>query len=612
MHALSRLSESNRGLIQQIAEELDPFSLNWLSGYLAGVAQVRNGGAQAQAAPSPELSLVPAASAPSQKPATIVFGSQTGNAQHVAEAFAQRCEAAGIPVRLLRADRYPTRELKDERLLYVIMSTQGEGDPPDDSIAFFEFLSGARAPKLPKLKYGVLGLGDSSYPLFCGIAEKIDQRLQALGAERIQETGLADLDIATVAGPWQDKAFALLEQDRQAAAPAVTPAAAPGGNVTVLGAQSRANAYTREKPFLATVLQSQPITGRGSSRDIRHYELSLEGSGLKYQPGDALGVWPTQNENLVQAVIQTLKLDPQEQVAIQDNSRSLQDWLRHYRELTQLTKPFLAELAKRNNDPVLQAAVGPEGLPTLQELLGTHQVLDVLQRFPAAWSAAELVAALRPLAPRMYSIASSQSEVDEEVHLTVAKVQYQFNEQDRWGVASDYLARLAEGDTVPVFIDPNTRFRLPEDPGRDVIMIGPGTGVAPFRAFVQERAAQGGEGRNWLFFGNPHFHSDFLYQTEWQRALQDGQLHQLDLAFSRDQQEKIYVQHRLLEKAAEVYAWIQGGAHIYVCGDAARMAKDVHQALQDIARQQGGLDAEQARAWLEELSAQGRYARDVY
>ncbi|WP_341668294.1 assimilatory sulfite reductase (NADPH) flavoprotein subunit [Alcaligenes sp. SDU_A2] len=603
MHALSRLSESNRGLIQQIAEELDPFSLNWLSGYLAGVAQVRNGGALTQPTSAPELSLVPT---PAQKPATIIFGSQTGNAQRVAQAFAQRCEAAGIAVRLLRADRYPTRELKDERLLYIVISTQGEGDPPDDSIAFFEFLSGARAPKLPALKYGVLGLGDSSYPLFCGIAEKIDQRLQTLGAQRLQDTGLADLDIDTVAGPWQDQAFALLDKDRQAAAPTAT------SNITVLDTHARGSTYSREKPFQATVLQNQSITARDSTRDIRHYELSLEGSGLSYQPGDALGVWPTQNETLVQAVIQTLQLDPQEPVTVQEHSRSLQEWLRHYRELTQLTKPFLLELAKRNNDPALQAAVSPDGLPALQELLGTHQVLDVLKRFPAAWTAGELVAALRPLAPRMYSIASSQSEVDEEVHLTVANVQYQFNEQDRWGVASDYLARLAEGDTVPVFVDPNTRFRLPEDTSRDVIMIGPGTGVAPFRAFVQERSAQGGDGRNWLFFGNPHFHSDFLYQTEWQRALQDGQLHQLDLAFSRDQQEKIYVQHRLLEKAADIYAWIQGGAHIYVCGDASRMAKDVHQALQEIARRQGGLDAEQARAWLEDLSAQGRYARDVY
>ncbi|MGO3132276.1 MAG: assimilatory sulfite reductase (NADPH) flavoprotein subunit [Alcaligenes sp.] len=609
MHALSRLSEANRTAIAQITDELDPLSLNWLSGYLAGVAQVRHTGLPAHAPAAPELSLVPAANAPAQRPATIVFGSQTGNAQRVAEAFAQRCEVAGIPVRLLRADRYPTRELKDERLLYVVISTQGEGDPPDDSIAFFEFLSGARAPKLPELKFGVLGLGDSSYPLFCGIAEKIDQRLLALGAERIVDAGLADLDIDTVAAPWQEKAFDLLQADHQAhAASAPT---AQSSNVTVLETQARSS-YTRDNPFQATILQNQNITGRESTRNIHHYELSLEGSGLTYQPGDALGVWPTQNEKLVEALIQALKLDPQEVVTLQDKSHSVQEWLRHYRELTQLTKPFLVELSKRNSDAILQTAVGPDGLSTLQELLQTHQALDVLQRFPATWSAAELIQALRPLTPRMYSIASSQSEVDEEVHLTVANVQYQFNEQDRWGVTSDYLARLNEGDTVPVFIDPNTRFRLPEDSSRDVIMIGPGTGVAPFRAFVQERGIQGGEGRNWLFFGNPHFHSDFLYQTEWQRALQDGQLQHLDLAFSRDQENKVYVQHRLLEKAAEIYAWIQGGAHIYVCGDATHMAKDVHQTLQEIARKEGGLDADQARSWLEELSAQGRYARDVY
>jgi len=236
----------------------------------------------------------------------------------------------------------------------------------------------------------------------------------------------------------------------------------------------------------------------------------------------------------------------------------------------------------------------------------------VLRKHPAAWTAEALVKALRPLAPRLYSIASSQSSVDEEVHLTVANVDYDFDGQARSGAASGYLSRLAEGERVRIFIEENSRFRLPPDHSRDVIMIGPGTGVAPFRAFVQERAAHGANGRNWLFFGNPHFDSDFLYQTEWQAALRDGHLHRLDLAFSRDQEQKIYVQDRLLERAADLYAWIQGGAHIYVCGDANRMAKDVHQALQRIARQEGGLDPAQAKHWLEELAAQGRYARDVY
>lgn len=606
MPALSRLSETTRGLLNQIADELDPSSLNWISGYLAGVAHVRSNGAQTSLTQS-NLALVPNSAAPAidQKPATILFGSQTGNAQRIAEEFALRLQQAGIPHRIVRADRYKTRELKDEHLLYVVISTQGEGDPPDDSIAFFEFLSGARAPKLGHLKYGVLGLGDSSYPLFCGIAEKIDARLSELGAQRLLATGLADLDIETVATPWQNQAFELLQQEQQSQTTAQS-------NVTVLDATTRSSQYSRTRPYQATVLAHQVITGRDSTKDIRHYELSLEDSGIQYQPGDALGVWPRQNPKLVAAVIEHLGLDPQEIVRVQDQEHSVETWLSQYRELTQLTKPFLTELGKRNTSSDLQQALTTEGLSQLQALLQTHQVLDALQRFPSTWSATELVTALRPLAPRMYSIASSQSVVDEEVHLTVANVQYEFNEQARWGVTSDYLAHVAEGDTVSIFIDANSRFRLPEDNDRDIIMIGPGTGIAPFRAFLQERGINGGAGKNWLFFGNPHFHSDFLYQTELQRALEEGELQRLDVAFSRDQADKVYVQHRLLEQAAEVYAWIQGGAHVYVCGDANHMAKDVHQALQDIAQQAGGLNPEQARAWLDELAAQGRYARDVY
>lgn len=606
MPALSRLSATTQGLINQIADELDPAALNWISGYLAGVAHARTSGATASLAQN-GLALVPSIAAPAaeHKPATILFGSQTGNAQRVAEQFALRLQQAGIAHRLLRADRYKTRELKDEQLLYVVISTQGEGDPPDDSIAFFEFLSGARAPKLGHLKYGVLGLGDSSYPLFCGIAEKIDARLNELGAQRLLDTGLADLDIETVAIPWQNQAFELLEQEQVKQTTAQS-------NVTVLGPATHQNQYSRTAPYLATVLAHQIITGRDSSKDIRHYELSLEGSGIRYQPGDALGIWPRQNPKLVTAVIEQLELDPTETVRVQDQEHSLETWLSQYRELTQLTKPFLTELAKRTNDSTLHQALSADGLSHLQRLLDTHQVIDALQRFPSQWTATDIVHSLRPLAPRMYSIASSQNVVDEEVHLTVANVQYTFNEQARWGVTTDYLANIAEGDTVSIFIDANTRFRLPEDPDRDIIMIGPGTGIAPFRAFLQERSFTAGQGRNWLFFGNPHFHSDFLYQTEWQRALEEGELQRLDVAFSREQPEKVYVQHRLLEQAADVYAWIQGGAHVYVCGDAKQMAKDVHQALQAIAQQAGGLTPEQARVWLDELAAQGRYARDVY
>ncbi len=597
MLAPSYLPESKHPLITELADSLDNSALSWLSGYFAGVAQ----GRQAEPVTAPVISAVTEAG--TAKRLTILYGSQTGNAKRVAEALSERISGDGLQVRLVRADRYATRELKDEDLLYIVMSTQGDGEPPDDSLAFVEFLNSRRAPKLPQLKYAVLGLGDSSYPLFCGISQQIDARLQELGAERLQEAGTADLDIDTVALPWQTKA---LEQARKE----LKQNAVPTASVTAL--HPKTPTVTRDQPFLAELLLNQPITGRGSDKDIRHLEISLEGSPLSYRPGDALGVWPTQSDELVNRVLDTLKLDGATPVTLNGDTRELRTWLGSHRELTQITRPFLVAHAERAGNDALTALLQPEGIADFRRLLETRQLIDVLRTWPASWTAQALVQALRPLAPRMYSIASSQAAVDEEVHLTLAHVDYEQEGEARWGVASHFLTTLNEGDKLPIFIEENTRFRLPEDSSRDIIMIGPGTGIAPFRAFVQERAAAQATGRNWLFFGNPHFSTDFLYQTEWQRALQDGDLHRLDLAFSRDQSQKVYVQHRLLERAGDLYAWIQDGAHVYVCGDANHMAKDVHQALLQIAQQEGGLDETQARAWLDELAAQGRYARDVY
>ncbi len=597
MLAPSYLPEAKHKLLTELTDGLESNALSWLSGYFAGVAQ----GKQAGRGAPPAISAVAATHAARQL--TIVYGSQTGNAKRVAESLAERTGALGLNTRVVRADRYATRELKDEHLLYIVMSTQGEGEPPDDSLGFVEFLSSRRAPKLPQLKYAVLGLGDSSYPLFCGIAQNIDARLAELGAQRVHDLGTADLDIETVALPWQDATIALAQK-------ALKQGEAPGASVTPL--HPKAAKVSREQPYLAELLLNQAVTGRDSQKDVRHLEISLEGSQLSYQPGDALGVWPTQSGALVQAVLAALRLDAGEIVEFNKVSRSLKEWLTHHRELTQLTKPFLAAHAELAQSEALQALLQADAFDALKEFLGTRQLIDVLKEYPAKWTAQALVKALRPLTPSMYSIASSQAAVDAEVHLTLANVAYEYEGENRWGAASNFLSQLAEGDKLPIFIEENPRFRLPADHSRDVIMIGPGTGIAPFRAFVQERSAAGASGRSWLFFGNPHFASDFLYQTEWQRALKDGDLDRLDLAFSRDQGEKIYVQHRLLERAAELYDWIQGGAHIYVCGDATRMAKDVHQALLRIAQEEGGLDETQAKQWLDDLAAQGRYARDVY
>ena len=589
-----------------LVQGLDSPALQWLAGFMAGAAARGGLGAPQTATP-----VAAAAGVAVQQQLTIVYGSQTGNAKRVAEKLAGEVQAAGLPVRLVRADAYRTSDLKKEKFLYLVVSTHSEGDavePPDDSRGFYEFLMGKRAPQLPELSFGVLALGDSSYVDFCGIGRRIDERLAALGATRLIERADADVDLDYVATPWAAQA---LQHARTLLAPASqTPEKAAGAAVVAL--HPAHTAWSRERPFLAEVLVNQRIVGSGSEKDVRHIELSLAGSSLHYQPGDALGVWPAQAPELVQRVLQALALDGDASVTQGTETLALTEWLTHRRELTVLTRPFVAALAERGGHESLKALLQPEGSAELAKLLNTWQLIDLLRAWPAPWDAGSLVAALRPLAPRMYSIASSQAQVDEEVHLTVALVQFEKEGEARWGVGSRYLGGAQEGAQVPVFIEANERFRLPADGTRDLIMVGPGTGVAPFRAFVQQRQADGASGRHWLFFGNPHRHSDFLYQNEWLQALKEGQLTHLDVAFSRDQAEKVYVQHRLLERGAEVWQWLQGGAHFYVCGDAERMAGDVQRALAQIAVTHGGKTPEDAADWVKTLLLEGRYARDVY
>jgi sulfite reductase (NADPH) flavoprotein alpha-component len=594
---LSPLPEDKQPLVGRLVDGLDAPALQWLSGYIAGIASQRQ---SASRSTTPDAA---SASADAQNRLTVIYGSQTGNAKRLAEDLGRRASAAGLAVRVVRADVYPIRELKQERLLYIVISTQGDAEPPDDARAWIEYLRSARAPKLEHLHYAVLGLGDSTYPQFCAIGRQVDARLEALGAQRLFVAGEADVDLETIAQPWLEQA---LQQARtQLKAPAsvatVTPLRTARGNP----------AWHRDQPFSAPVLSNQRITGRGSYRDVRHLELSLEGSGLRYAPGDALGVWPTQSPALVEAVLTTLQLKGETAVKVNGEELPLRTWLAERRELTQLTRPFFAAHAELSGDNTLNKLLSADSRDALNELLSRWQVLDLLQRHTAQWSAQALVSALRPLAPRLYSIASSQATVGDEVHLTVSHVDYAFEGQARWGNASRYLSERNEGSSTPIFIETNDRFRLPADE-RDIVMIGAGTGIAPYRAFVQERAERGASGRNWLFFGNPHFHSDFLYQIEWQQALKKSQLQRLDLAFSRDQANKIYVQHRLLEQGRAVYEWLDGGAHLYVCGDALHMAKDVHKALIAVVAEHGKRSRDDAEAWLNELIQQGRYARDVY
>ncbi|MDH7454085.1 assimilatory sulfite reductase (NADPH) flavoprotein subunit [Luteimonas composti] len=590
----------------RLTQGLEPAGLWWLSGYAAGLAS-RGAAASAPGA-------APRAEAAEGARLTILYGSQTGNARRAAEALLAQVQAAGLPARLVRADAYATRELAGERLLYVVISTQGEGDPPDDAIGFVEFLQGRRAPKLPELRYAVLGLGDTSYADFCGIARRIDARLAELGAQRVAEPALADLDIDTVAAPWRESALAQAREH-------LKPAASPAAHVATVTPLRPAASWSHERPFPAEVLANQGLSGRefrGTGfrrygvvdKDVRHLELSLEGSALAYEPGDALGIRHRNPEALVAPVLEAARLDGDARVELEGETLPLSEWLATRRELTRLSRPTLAALAERSGADELRRLLEPTS-PDFAALLADHQLVDVLRRWPADWDAQALLAALRPQAQRLYSIASSRKRVGEEAHLTLDVVAYHAHGHPHLGAASGFLSALDEGAQVPVYIEPNERFRVPADGARDIIMIGPGTGVAPFRGFVQERAETGAGGRNWLFFGARHFNTGFLYQVEWQDALQRKELHRLDLAFSRDQERKVYVQDRLREQGRDLYDWLEGGAHLYVCG-AIAMGKDVHAALLDIVARQRGGDADAATEYLGRLQAEGRYARDVY
>ncbi|MBS0383206.1 MAG: assimilatory sulfite reductase (NADPH) flavoprotein subunit [Proteobacteria bacterium] len=605
------LPEPKARHLMSLAESLDGASLWWLSGYAAGLAQR----AAVDAIPA-----ISATDTQGEVRLSIVYGSQTGNAKRLAEQLARQVEGAGMTVRLLRADAYPLRELAKERLLYVVISTQGDGDPPDDARGFVDFLSGRRAPQLKALSFAVLGLGDSSYPQFCVIGQKLDARLAELGATRLFDMGTADLDIETVAEPWTRQA---LDSARSALQ---VPNIAT--NVTPLRphAEPVESSWSPTHPFTAEVLANQRITADGSSKDVRHIELDLTDAGFDYEPGDALGVVPRNPPELVDAILDALHLDGGTRIASAGETHLLREWLSSKRELTRLSRPFVAALAARSGDTALRELLQPELGEALRALLADRQPIDLLQQHPVEWTGEQLLAALRPLAPRLYSIASSRAVVGDEVHLTVAHVEYATDAGTHWGAASHWLATRTEGETVEVYLERNERFRLPADTERDIIMIGPGTGVAPFRAFVQQRARFGARGRNWLFFGNPHFRSGFLYQVEWQTALKNGSLQRLDLAFSRDAQEslhrdvrtlvepaprKIYVQQRLREQARELFAWLESGAHLYVCG-ATSMARDVENTLRDVIVEHGARTPEAADEYLTDLRDSRRYARDVY
>ncbi|MCU7974704.1 assimilatory sulfite reductase (NADPH) flavoprotein subunit [Shewanella sp. SW36] len=589
----SPLSQGQVEKLKQLTSELSAVQLAWVSGYLAATANAGQ--------------LAPVAQAQTAQTVTILYGSQTGNGRGVAKALADKAQAQGYAVNLASMGEYNVRQLKQEAVLLLVVSTHGEGEAPDDAIELHKFLASKRAPKLDNLHYSVLALGDSSYEFFCQTGKDFDARLAALGAKSLLPLIECDVDYEAAAGQWHADVLETVKPLIETSSASVVSI----GTAKAIGESE----FTKQNPYSAEVLVSQKITGRGSDRDVRHVEIDLGDSGLTYQAGDALGVWFSNNEVLVDEVLAGLSLVADELVTLGTESLSLKQALVDKKELTQLYPGLVKAWAELSGSAELLAL--SEDKEQVRHFILKHQFADLVTQYPLSnnsvtLNAAKLLELLRPLTPRLYSIASSQSEVETEVHLTVALVEDERHGSARFGGASHFLASAQEGTQVKVYVESNKHFRLPENPETPVIMVGPGTGVAPFRAFMQERVAQGIQGDSWLFFGNPHFEQDFLYQTEWQQYLKNGDLSRIDVAFSRDQAHKIYVQHRIKEQGQALWQWLQNGAHLYICGDAERMAKDVHQALIEVAVEVGGLNTEAAEAYFETLRSDKRYQKDVY
>ncbi|WAH51687.1 NADPH-dependent assimilatory sulfite reductase flavoprotein subunit [Pseudescherichia vulneris] len=595
--ALLPLNPEQLARLQAATTDLTPTQLAWVSGYFWGVLNQQPGAAALAAAPAPAV----------ETPTiTLLSASQTGNARRVAEALRDDLLAAKLNVNLVNAGDYKFKQIANEKLLVVVASTQGEGEPPEEAVALHKFLFSKKAPKLNGAAFAVFGLGDTSYEFFCQCGKDFDSKLAELGAERLLDRVDADVEYQAAASEWRARIVDILKTR----VPTESPAQAA---VTATGAVNEvfSSPYTKEEPLVATLAVNQKITGRDSEKDVRHIEIDLGDSGLRYQPGDALGVWYQNDPALVRELVELLWLKGDEPVTVDGKTLPLAEALEWHFELTVNTASIVENYAKLSRSETLLPMVGDKA--RLQHYAATTPIVDMVRFSAAQLDAEALIGLLRPLTPRLYSIASSQAEVESEVHVTVGVVRYDVEGRARTGGASGFLAdRVEEDGEIRVFIEHNDNFRLPANPETPVIMIGPGTGIAPFRAFMQQRAADDAPGKNWLFFGNPHFTEDFLYQVEWQRYVKEGVLNRIDLAWSRDQKEKVYVQDKLREQGAELWRWINEGAHIYVCGDATRMARDVEQALLEVIAEFGGMDTETADEYLSELRVERRYQRDVY
>ncbi len=600
----SPFDENQATQLNQIIQNLTIEQQVWLSGYLTANLQSVT---TKQETPSEVAQFVlnKESTSNSERHITVLYGSETGNAQGLAEKLADRLVELNFNVKLSAMGDYKTKDLKKVEDLFIISSTHGEGNPPDNAISFHEFLHGRKAPQLEGVRYSVLSLGDASYEFFCQTGKDFDARLEDLGASRLVDRQDCDLDFDDTAESWMDH---IIEQ--------LSDASLSEEKVTTTNTVPLTNdkRYSKTQPYEAEILENINLNGRGSNKEVRHIELQLEDYGEDYEPGDCLVVIPENDEKLVETLLNQLDWDAQTEVPINDKGDVLtvKEALQHHFEITKLTKPLLQKAAELFGNKTLAENVIDQDW--IKSYVYGRDLIDLIQDFrPEKLEPEVLYQFLRKLPPREYSIASSYEANPDEVHITVGAVRYQAHQRERQGVCSIQLAeRMEPGTSISVYLKKNPNFKFPFDKATPVIMIGPGTGVAPFRSYLQAREELDLSGQTWLFFGEQHFTTDFLYQTEWQDWLKEGVLSKLDLAFSRDTEEKIYVQHKIEEQSKTFYEWLKNGAALYVCGDEQNMAKDVHKAIHQVLVKEGNMSDEEAETYLTQMKQDKRYQRDVY
>ncbi|MDR3653277.1 MAG: assimilatory sulfite reductase (NADPH) flavoprotein subunit [Paludibacter sp.] len=595
------LSTEQIKLLTELAASLSAAQINWVSGYFAGLSaqdiNVQNNSVSINT-PLLQNEIV---TSETEKSLTILYGSRTGNGEGIAKQAQKNAAALGIDAKLKSMETYKNNDLKNETNLLLIVSTHGEGEPPFQAKTFYDFLFSKRAPKLEELNFSVLALGDSSYLKFCQTGIDIDNRLEELGAKRIAKRVECDVNFRDSALKWIKDSLKVLNSN-----------SANSQQTKLIYTKSETDSiYGKENPFQAQVLEKTFLHGRDSNRQTLHVELSLENSGITYEPGDSLGVFATNPPELVESLIKTVNLSPTDKVISEQGDITLSDTLFKNYELTHITPDVLNRYAKlTDNNKIKEILQSPD---SVKDFIYGKDLVDLFTQFPEELSPDQFVSILRPVQPRLYSISSSPQTYPNEVHLTVGVVKYKNGDRNKTGLCSVFLSdRTEENETAPVFIEKNHNFRLPQNHETPIIMVGAGTGVAPYRAFLQHREQVEKRGKSWLIFGNRHSESEFLYQLEWQRHLRESSLTRMDVAFSRDNSEKVYVQNHIKEQGKLLFDWLENGAHFYVCGDMKRMAHDVHNTLVNVVSKHGGLKQQAAEEYVFNLQQQHRYQTDVY